>query len=137
MAGGAEEHVNQDAEREHPDDVAQVTILDVLEQFLGQGQAAHESSRRQSDQRAEQSEQNQRVERRGMLRGKKFRRDGERRMNTEVDAADEGGRAVASATGRNVRALSSGIINSIANITPPIGVLKVAAMPAPAPRRPG
>ncbi len=40
---------------------------------------------------------------------------------------------VASATGRKVRALSSGIINSIANITPPIGVLKVAAMPAPAP----
>ena len=40
---------------------------------------------------------------------------------------------VASATGRNVRALSSGIINSSANITPPIGVLKVAAMPAPAP----
>ena len=33
---------------------------------------------------------------------------------------------VASATGRNVRALSSGIISSIANITPPIGVLKVA-----------
>jgi len=40
---------------------------------------------------------------------------------------------VASATGRKVRALSSGIISSIANITPPIGVLKVAAMPAPAP----
>src|ERR1700733_14464070 len=40
---------------------------------------------------------------------------------------------VASATGRNVRALSSGIISSIANMTPPIGVLKVAAMPAPAP----
>ena len=40
---------------------------------------------------------------------------------------------VASATGRNVRALSSGIISSMANITPPIGVLKVAAMPAPAP----
>ena len=40
---------------------------------------------------------------------------------------------VASATGRKVRALNSGIISSIANITPPIGVLKVAAMPAPAP----
>ena len=40
---------------------------------------------------------------------------------------------VASATGRKVRALSSGSINSMANITPPIGVLKVAAMPAPAP----
>ena len=40
---------------------------------------------------------------------------------------------VASATGRNVRALSSGSISSMANITPPIGVLKVAAMPAPAP----
>src|SRR5580698_10095544 len=40
---------------------------------------------------------------------------------------------VASATGRNVRALSSGIISSIANMTPPIGVLKVAAIPAPAP----
>ena len=40
---------------------------------------------------------------------------------------------VASATGKNVRALSSGIISSMANITPPIGVLKVAAMPAPAP----
>ena len=40
---------------------------------------------------------------------------------------------VASATGRKVRALNSGIINSMANITPPIGVLKVAAMPAPAP----
>ena len=40
---------------------------------------------------------------------------------------------VASATGRKVRALSSGINSSMANITPPIGVLKVAAMPAPAP----
>ena len=29
--------------------------------------------------------------------------------------------------------LISGIINSMANITPPIGVLNVAAMPAPAP----
>ena len=29
--------------------------------------------------------------------------------------------------------LTSGIISSMANITPPIGVLKVAAMPAPAP----
>ena len=40
---------------------------------------------------------------------------------------------VASATGKNVRTLTSGIINSIANITPPMGVLNVAAMPAPAP----
>jgi hypothetical protein len=40
---------------------------------------------------------------------------------------------VASATGKNVRALNSGNNNSIANITPPIGVLNVAAMPAPAP----
>ena len=40
---------------------------------------------------------------------------------------------VASATGRKVRTLTSGIINSTVNITPPIGVLKVAAMPAPAP----
>ena len=40
---------------------------------------------------------------------------------------------VASATGRKVRTLTSGIISSIANMTPPIGVLKVAAMPAPAP----
>jgi hypothetical protein len=40
---------------------------------------------------------------------------------------------VASATGKDVRAPNSGISNSIANITPPIGVLKVAAMPAPAP----
>ncbi len=37
------------------------------------------------------------------------------------------------ATGRNVLTLTSGIINSIANITPPIGVLNVAAIPAPAP----
>ncbi len=40
---------------------------------------------------------------------------------------------VASATGRKVRALNSGIISSMANMTPPIGVLKVAAIPAPAP----
>ena len=40
---------------------------------------------------------------------------------------------VASATGRKVRAEISGSISSMANITPPIGVLKVAAMPAPAP----
>jgi hypothetical protein len=32
-----------------------------------------------------------------------------------------------------VRALTSGSISSIASMTPPIGVLKVAAMPAPAP----
>ena len=40
---------------------------------------------------------------------------------------------VETATGRNVSTLTSGNISSIANITPPIGVLKVAAMPAPAP----
>jgi hypothetical protein len=40
---------------------------------------------------------------------------------------------VAIATGRNVRTLTSGIISSTANMTPPIGVLNVAAMPAPAP----
>ena len=40
---------------------------------------------------------------------------------------------VASATGKNVRVLTSGIISSMAKITPPIGVLNVAAMPAPAP----
>ena len=40
---------------------------------------------------------------------------------------------VAKATGRKVRALNSGSINSMANITPPIGVLNVAAIPAPAP----
>ena len=40
---------------------------------------------------------------------------------------------VEAATGRKVLTLTSGSISSIANITPPIGVLKVAAMPAPAP----
>ena len=40
---------------------------------------------------------------------------------------------VASATGRKVRTLTSGIMSSMVNITPPIGVLKVAAIPAPAP----
>ena len=40
---------------------------------------------------------------------------------------------VAIATGRNVSTLTSGIISSMANMTPPIGVLKVDAMPAPAP----
>ena len=40
---------------------------------------------------------------------------------------------VAIATGRKVLTLISGSISSMANITPPIGVLKVAAMPAPAP----
>ena len=40
---------------------------------------------------------------------------------------------VAIATGRNVLTLISGIISSVANSTPPIGVLNVAAMPAPAP----
>ena len=40
---------------------------------------------------------------------------------------------VATATGRKVLTLTSGSISSIANSTPPIGVLKVAAMPAPAP----
>ena len=37
------------------------------------------------------------------------------------------------ATGRKVSTLTSGIISSMANMTPPMGVLKVAAMPAPAP----
>jgi hypothetical protein len=37
------------------------------------------------------------------------------------------------ATGRNVFTLISGIISSVANSTPPIGVLNVAAIPAPAP----
>ena len=41
--------------------------------------------------------------------------------------------AVATTTGRKVRALTSGRSSSTANITPPSGVLKVAAMPAPAP----
>ena len=40
---------------------------------------------------------------------------------------------MASATGRKLVTLTSGSINSIANITPPIGVLNVAAIPAPAP----
>jgi hypothetical protein len=40
---------------------------------------------------------------------------------------------VAIATGRKVLALSSGIRISMANITPPIGVLKVAAIPPPPP----
>ena len=40
---------------------------------------------------------------------------------------------VAIATGRNVATLTSGIIISMANITPPMGVLNVDAMPAPAP----
>ncbi len=40
---------------------------------------------------------------------------------------------VASATGRKVLALTSGSSSSVANSTPPIGVLKVAAIPAPAP----
>ena len=40
---------------------------------------------------------------------------------------------VAMATGRKVSTLNSGIISSMANITPPMGVLKVEAMPAPAP----
>jgi len=39
---------------------------------------------------------------------------------------------VAIATGRNVATLTSGIISSMANMTPPIRVLKVDAMPAPA-----
>ena len=42
---------------------------------------------------------------------------------------------VASATGRKVLTLISGSISSVANSTPPIGVLKVAAMPAPGTRR--
>jgi hypothetical protein len=40
---------------------------------------------------------------------------------------------VAIATGKKVRTLTSGIISSTANMTPPIGVLNVAAIPAPAP----
>ena len=40
---------------------------------------------------------------------------------------------VAVATGRNVLTLTSGNISSVTNRTPPIGVLNVAAMPAPAP----
>ena len=40
---------------------------------------------------------------------------------------------VAIATGRKVFTLISGNISSVANNTPPIGVLNVAAMPAPAP----
>ena len=40
---------------------------------------------------------------------------------------------VAMATGRNVLALTSGIRISMANITPPIGVLNVAAIPPPPP----
>ena len=38
---------------------------------------------------------------------------------------------VAAATGRKVLTLTSGSISSIANMTPPIGVLNVAAMPGP------
>ena len=40
---------------------------------------------------------------------------------------------VEAATGRKVLTRTSGSISSIANMTPPIGVLKVAAIPAPAP----
>ena len=41
--------------------------------------------------------------------------------------------AVAIVTGTSVRALTSWSMISMANSTPPIGVLNVAAMPAPAP----
>ncbi len=40
---------------------------------------------------------------------------------------------VATTTGRNVRFDTSGSSSSTANSTPPSGVLKVAAIPAPAP----
>ncbi len=40
---------------------------------------------------------------------------------------------VAVATGRKVLTLTSGSINSVTKSTPPIGVLNVAAMPAPVP----
>ena len=41
--------------------------------------------------------------------------------------------AVATTTGRKLRVEISGSSTSLANSTPPSGVLKVAAMPAPAP----
>ena len=59
--------------------------------------------------------------------------NGESRLRTEEQPANESRRAGGNATGRNVRTLTSGIISSMANSTPPIGVLNVAAMPAPAP----
>ena len=51
----------------------------------------------------------------------------------EEPAADEGRGAGGERHRQEGATLTSGIISSMANITPPIGVLKVAAMPAPAP----
>jgi len=60
-------------------------------------------------------------------------RDLEGRLRAEKEASDEGHRARRECDGRKVRTLTLGIVSSMAKSTPPIGVLNVAAIPAPAP----
>ena len=55
------------------------------------------------------------------------------RLISEKNRPTEVAEPVASATGRNVRAPTSGSNSSTAKSTPPIGVLKVAAIAAPVP----
>ena len=95
-------------------------------------QPAHESGRgdaHEAPRTAIEQERRDRV----AWRADRRRRHRESRRGAEQNAPMKVAVPVASATGRKVRTLTSGIISSIANITPPIGVLKVAAMPAPAP----
>ena len=134
LPGGAQQRVDHHADDQHADDVAQIGLCDALEYVLGKAQAADEgrSRRARSVRRATRKAAATRATPAlatpssavGMAKAgwmpKKIRP-----MKVAVP--------VASATGRKVRALTSGIISSMANITPPIGVLKVAAMPAPAP----
>ena len=57
-----EERIDQDADGQHADEIAQIRIANALEEILGETQAADESGGRDADQRSQQGIEQQRVE---------------------------------------------------------------------------
>ncbi len=122
VAREAKEGVHHRAHEGHADDVPQVRIGDALESLFGEMQPADESGRREARHHAENA-----VEDRNTYApdgwseseptgGTSKAGCGPKKMRPMKVAVP-----VASATGRKVRVLTSGIISSMAKITPPIG----------------
>ena len=129
MAGADQEGVHHQAHGQHADEWRRYGLA-ICRNVLARLQPADEPCRGDPKQRTQQGKQkrDRSVAARGGLAGNaNAGRMPKNNLPMKVAVP------VASATGRKVRTLTSGIINSIANITPPRGVLNVAAMPAPAP----
>jgi len=63
VAGADQKRVDQHADNQHADKVAQIGIANAVEDIFGEAQAADECGRRNSDQGTEQSIKQKRIER--------------------------------------------------------------------------